>query len=230
MRLKGGDILRRKFEYFYDEENHKVSLLNMPDTRLLQYTNENKSKEYGFEKLFAYILHRDDLKKVFEYTVIYENNKEQSIKEAVFNTAMVTFIRCFTKGKEAGRIPIKINDVASRAPEGDIKGVINKFETIRNKFIAHDQDNFQNMKLGVIVNDAKEQFIGICCLPVKTKVDYLENILILRTLTIISLEYVEEVIDKEYKRAQNYFKSLGYELIKIFPEFEVMPTSLFFNR
>jgi len=219
--------LRRKFEYFYDEENHKVSLLNMPDTRLLQYKNENKSKEYGFEKLFAYILHRNDLKKVFEYTVIYENNIEQSIKEAVFNTAMVTFIRCFTKGKEAGRIPIKINDVASRAPKGDIKGVINKFETIRNKFIAHDQEDYQNLKLGIIVNDANEQIIGVCCPPSKTKIDYPENVLILRTLALISLEYVEVVIDKEYKRANKYFKGQGYDLIKEFPEFEITLTTLF---
>lgn len=222
--------MRREFEYFYDEEKHKISLLNTPDTRLLQYTNENKSKEYGFEKLFAYILHRDDLKKVFEYTVIYENNKDQSIKEAVFNTAMVTFIRCFTKGKEAGRIPIKINDVASRAPEGDIKGVINKFETIRNKFIAHDQENYQNLKLGIIVNDDNKQIIGVCCPPSKTKIDYPENVLILRTIALISLEYVEEVIDKEYKRAKEYFKGQGYDLVKEFPEFEIKLTKLFDKR
>lgn len=219
--------MQKKFEYFYDEENHKVSLLGMPDTRLLEYINESKSKEFGFEKLSAYILHKADLKKVFEYTIIYEKMIEQSVKEAIFNAAMVTFIRCFTKGKEAGRIPIKINDVASRAPQGDIKGVINMFETIRNKFIAHDQEDYQNLRLGIVVNDANEQITGVCCPPSRTKIDYLENILILRTLALISLEYVEEVIDKEYKRAFEYLNGQGYDFVKCFPEFEIKLTTLF---
>lgn len=214
------------YKYDYDEENKKIEIKNVPNARLLEYFNTSESKQYNFEMLHAYILHKADIRKVLSYTEIYENVDQELIKDAIFDSAMITLVRCFTKGKEPGRIPIKIEKVAAKAGGGDPKGVLDIFEIIRNKFIAHDQDDYQNMKLGVVIDDNVKHICGVCCPLIKTNVNYLENIMLIKTLATITLEYIDDVIEKELQRADKYVKSLGYEAVEKFPEFIVSSTSI----
>lgn len=214
------------YKCVYNEENKKIEIKNIPNARLLEYFNASESKQYNFEMLHAYILHKEDIRKVLNYTDIYEKVDQKLIKDAIFDSAIITLVRCFTKGKEPGRIPIKIEKVVAKTRGGDPKGVFDKFEIIRNKFIAHDQDDYQNMKLGVVIDDTVKHIYGVCCPSIKTNVNYLENIMLIRTLAMITLEYLDDVIEKELQRADKYVKSLGYEVVEKFPEFIVSSTSM----
>ncbi|HMN33757.1 MAG TPA: hypothetical protein PKA54_10335 [Chitinophagaceae bacterium] len=181
-------------------------------------------REKRFERLYSYILIKIDLKKATEYLDISIQTEDTTIKEGLFKIALILYIKCFNNSG-GGRIQLPLKKVYKDIP-GEPVECYNKLKKIRDKFIAHDEGDFNEAKLGMVLNENEECIVGIACPEVQSKFDYDETIGILRTLCKVALKANNSFIDKELSIAESYLCQRDFKHVSEYPEMTIVNTQI----
>ena len=92
-------------------------------------------------------------------------------------------------------------------------GCHNKFIEMRNKYYAHDENDFKAAQLGAVLNVDEDKMVGIAYPRSHTKFDYDATISILRRLCQRTKEWVSTKLDKERERVSSYVAQRGYNVL-----------------
>ena len=191
----------------------------LPGYKLVELDkNDKKNKKYS--TLYFRALQHQDLLRALEYLmeIDFDNGKDV-INESLFNMALVRFIKCFANNKGKGR------------PQLDPVNIFKKFESvynkplevfyalkcIRNKFIVHDQEDFNCSKVGLILNEEKRYIENVTAPFIMTHFNYQTNSQMLAQMINMALNFVDEDIDKLNKIVLDDYRSEDFDLVNEFP-------------
>lgn len=93
-----------------------------------------------------------------------------------------------------------------------------KLKRIRDKYIAHDEYDFLNAKLGMVLNENEKCVVGIAYPEMQAKFDYDETLKILQSLCKIALEKVDIYVDEEVHNVEKYLNQRNFEFVSKYPE------------
>lgn len=191
-----------KLEGYYDEEADKF----VP-------TGLKKDQEYleiGQDERFIYlqslVMSGLDLKRAIDYLEIAKTTDSSIVREGLFKIANILYIKCFTKSK--GRKPLDVEKIYQDVPADPI-GCFKKFKYFRDKYIAHDEKDILNAKIGIVVSSALNEAVGLFYTEAQAKFDYYENIEILITLCNIAHQKVEKMCEVETDKALGVIRKEG---------------------
>ena len=116
-------------------------------------------KKYG--DLFSIMLELDSVMKICRFLIKnVDNNKvDPLIKESMWTTAVIKYSRCFKSGKRFG---LK-KDVFSGLL-GEPYKTHKFFMDMRDKHIAHSVNPYEQVNVGLFVDEKKKKIIGVGCL------------------------------------------------------------------
>lgn len=200
-----------KYEFSVEKNTGKMKIDNLPEgVRVLYVPRDNKD-----DRCISYILHEEDLLYCIFYLDKALKTEDTIIKEALFESALIRYIKCFTSSK-SGRKQLNEN-VVYKNYSGDPIGCHRKFKQIRDWYIAHDQQNFMNMKMGIVVN-GNDNVLGAFCPPQNLSFLHDDNINMLLTMCAYALKYVREIRDMELEVVHNKYISLDAKEVNKLPE------------
>lgn len=208
--------MRFNYQYYYDENTNKIHILGLPfKTKYVEVPRENR-----FNKLYSYVLIKMDLLNAIRYLNVSLHTEESIIKEGMFRSALILYMKCFSNSK-SGRTHFSPSVVYRDVPQEPI-ACHEKFENMRNKYIAHDEKDFLFAKLGMVLNEDEEQIVGVVYPELQAKFDYDENIAILQTLCSYALLYTEAQTDIALGEVQEYLSDRDYDIVSNYKEMTVV--------
>ena len=89
----------------------------------------------------------------------------------------------------------------------------NKFMEMRNKYFAHDENNFKASKLGAILNVDAGVMMGVAYPQMQAEFDYFDTMAILRYLCQITQKWVSKRLDSEISSVMRYVEQRGFEVL-----------------
>ena len=111
------------------------------------------------------------------------------------------------------------NKVFSNVP-GEPLGCHAKFKEIRDSYIAHDQNDFLDVRMGLVLQN--NELKGVVCPPVQATFLYEENIEILLAMCRITYCFIVNILDEEVNKIhQKYENEWDIEAIRLLPEMEL---------
>ncbi len=93
-----------------------------------------------------------------------------------------------------------------------------KLKKIRDKYIAHDENDFLKAKLGMVLNENDKCIVGVACPEMQAKFDYNETLRILQSLCKIALEKTEIYIDDEIHNVEQYLRQRNSKIVSKYQE------------
>ena len=163
----------------------------------------------------ALLGHRRDL----EYAEAYLNQMffqadTSLIDGALINSAVQLLVKCFSNPSNMGRCCLDRTKVfrkhAEAIGEKDLTGLFSQFYDARNTVICHDQYNYKENIVGMVVNKTTGIAEDIADLTIRTGYLYKQNQQNLLRLVKITLDYVANHIGKlKNKRMTEYNESFG---------------------
>ncbi len=203
------------YQYSLDEKSGKINIIGMPFlTKFVEVPREKR-----FERLYSYVLIKIDLLNAIKYLEIALNTEDTIIKEGMFRIALILYIKCFNNSGR-GRVQLPLAKTYKDIPGEPIE-CYNKLKTIRDKYIAHDENDFLSAKLGMVLNEDEKCIVGIAYPEIQAKFDYNETLNILQTLCKIALERTDMYIDEQIHIAENYLRERSYEIVSNYSEMVV---------
>lgn len=201
-----------RYQYSFDKETGRMCVTGLPfKTKYVEVPREKR-----FERLYSYGLIKIDLINAMKYLEISLQTADVTIKEGLFRIALVLYIKCFNNSG-GGRSQLSLNKIYQDIAGEPIE-CYKKLKRIRDKYIAHDENDFLNAKLGMILNENEKCMVGVAYPEMQAKFDYDETLKILQSLCKIALEKTEICIDKEIHNAEEYLKQRNFEIISKYPE------------
>ena len=204
---------RFRYQFEVDEKNGKIKVSNLPDdAKLLSVPKDNDDRKY-----LSYTLHRVDLTYAISFLEQALETTDNIIKQALFEAAVIRYIKCFTSSKSRRSCldPSKTYQSVS----GDPVGCHKKFYDIRNTYIAHDEEDFLSIKMGIVLQNNK--MVGVVCPPKHATFSDDENIRILLSLCKHALVFVQNISDKELDRIHTKYKAVDIQTIMTFEEMKI---------
>ena len=201
-------------KFYYDFKIDDVGFIkikNLPGkVELLSAPREKQEEKY-----YSYVLHDTDIKNAISYLEKALQVEDVIEKEALFEAAVIKYIKCFTSSKSGRKqlIPSKVyNNI-----QGDPLGCHMKFKEIRDSYIAHDQNDFLTVRMGLVLQDGELK--GVVCPPMQSVFYYEDNINILLALCKITCSFVENILNEEIDKIHEKYKDeWDIKIIKSFPK------------
>ncbi|MBW4081966.1 hypothetical protein [Paenibacillus sp. S150] len=160
-----------------------------------------------------------DLLRAISYLDISLHTTDMTIKEGMFRIALILYIKCFNNSG-VGRSQLSVNKVY-KSTQGEPIECYKKLKRIRDKYIAHDEIEFLNAKLGMILNENEKCILGIAYPEMQAKFDYDENLIILQSLCKIALERTNLYLEEEIYKVENYLRQRDYESVSKYSEMTI---------
>lgn len=203
------------YEFETDAESGLVKIKNLTDdVKILSAPRDKKEEKY-----YSYTLHYSDIKHAILYLEKALQVEEPIEKDALFEAAIIRYMKCFTSSK-SGRKQLNPNKVFSNVL-GEALGCHAKFKEIRDSYIAHDQNDFLDVKIGLVLQN--NELKGVVCPPVQATFLYEKNIEILLTMCRITYGFIGNILNEEIdKFYQQYKNEWGIETIRLLPEMKVV--------
>lgn len=206
-------MTRFKYQLEVDEKSGKIKAANLPDNvKLLSAPKDDDDRKY-----LSYTLHQVDLTYAILFLEQALKMTDNIIKQALFEAAVVRYIKCFTSSRSR-RSCLNPSKTYQSVP-GDPLGYHKKFYDIRNRYIAHDEEDFIGIKMGIVLQDNK--MVGVVCPPKHATFNYDENIRILLSLCKHALEFVKKFSDRELDRIHAKYKDVDIQTIMTFEEMKI---------
>lgn len=205
------------YEFSIDEEQGLVKISNFSDAILLSIPRERREEKY-----YSYVLHYADIRYAIMYLEKALQVEEFIEKEALFEAAIMRYMKCFTSTKSGRKqlAPEKVYSELLSDSSIDPLGCHKKFKEIRNLYIAHDQNDFLNIRMGIVLQN--DELKGVVCPPRQTMFLYEENISILLTLCKVIYNFVSAEMDEEIAKIhQRYEKEWDIKEIKLLPKMKI---------
>lgn len=204
-----------RYQYILNEETRKIYITGFPfETRYVEVPREKR-----FERLYSYNLIKIDLLKAISYLDISLQTIDMTIKEGMFRIALILYIKCFNNSG-AGRSQLAVNKVY-KDTKGEPIECYKKLKIIRDKYIAHDEIDFLNAKLGMVLNENERSIVGIAYPEMQAKFDYDETLLILKSLCEIALEKTDFYLEEETHKVEDYLRQRNYEIVGGYSEMTI---------
>lgn len=211
-RIKERAVVMNKFDYdFKIDDEGVIKIKNLPDNVELLSAPREKQEE----KCYSYVLHYADIKHAILYLEKALHVEDPIEKDALFEAAIIRYIKCFTSSK-SGRKQLTPSKVYNNI-QGDPLGCHMKFKKIRDSYIAHDQNDFLDVRMGIVLQD--DELKGVVCPPMQATFLYEENINILLTLCRITYNFILDALDEEIDKIHKKYKDeWDIKAIKSFPK------------
>lgn len=163
-----------------------------------------------FKNLYDNVLHLNDLNRALCYLdCMVFNNDKHYINEGLFNAAIISYFKCFTYSK--GRGQLNYNSVYKDIENGNAIKLYNHYKKLRDEFIAHDENDYAQSKVGIIVNTRFRKVMQPIQLGIIAYIAIEENRDKLKLLIEIAIKVVESKIDLENERLFNEYKNISYD-------------------
>lgn len=145
--------------------------------------------------------HRHDLDRALACLSQMFFSKETSLIDGVLiNTAIQLLVRCFSNPSNRGRRKLSYIKVFRKYSmsigQGDLTEQFSMFYDIRNEVIAHDQNDYQNNLVGLIVEKETRRAVDVADITLRTTYLYKQNQEILRRLITVAQKYTNLKIDE----------------------------------
>ncbi|MEQ2677406.1 MULTISPECIES: hypothetical protein [Lachnospiraceae] len=202
------------YEFETDAESSLIKIKNLPDNvKILSAPRDKKEEKY-----YSYTLHYSDINHAILYLEKALQVEAPIEKDALFEAAIIRYMKCFTSSK-SGRKQLNPNKVFSNVP-GEPLGCHAKFKEIRDSYIAHDQNDFLDVRMGLVLQN--NELKGVVCPPVQATFLYEENIEILLAMCRITYCFIVNILDEEVNKIhQKYENEWDIEAIRLLPEMEL---------
>lgn len=198
-----------KYNYEFAVNEHGTILLTgLPfKCRYVEVPRENQ-----FRALYSYVLIDIDLYYAINYLERCAEATNDIERQCFFRMAVIQYAKCYSSSKNGGRSPLNEAKVYKDLA-GDPIGCHHKFIEMRNKYFAHDENDFKYAKLGAVLNVDDHIVAGIAYPRMQAKFDYDNNISILRTLCKKTKNWVQDKLDKETDRISQYIEQKGFDVL-----------------
>ncbi|MBQ7669094.1 MAG: hypothetical protein IJS45_00025 [Clostridia bacterium] len=214
-------MIDTKYEYKYEINEFGVIILNdLPyKNRFVEVPRENR-----FRMLYSYALIDIDLHYAINYLELCNKATRDIERQCFFRMAVIQYAKCYSPSKNGGRPQLDASKVYKNIPDDPI-GCHNKFLIMRNKYFAHDENDFKSSKLGAVLNVDDHKLMGIAYPKMQAKFDYDINITILKTLCQKSKEWVNVRLDNELEKLHKYIEIRGFDVLNGYNELSILNSS-----
>lgn len=194
-------------------DDGQIKILGLPyESKLVEIPRMDR-----FRQLYSYKLSEIDINRVREYLNIARNTEDKIIKDGLFKSAVVTYMKCFAPSK--GRSIIDAKGIYKNIPGA--MDCHKAFKEMRNKYFAHDEMDYKEAQIGIILNVEEKRKAGIVSIDKCSEFVYADNIEILDKLCSIALEQVKALVERELKKADKFYDDIDYEIMNGYPEMQV---------
>lgn len=207
-----------KYDYQYEvDECGTIRLNNLPFVnRYVEIPREEQ-----FRNLYKYVLIDIDINYAIGYLELCTNSITDLERQCFFRMAVILYAKCYLPAQNGGRPQLNAAKVYKGLPD-DPLGCHDKIIEMRNKYFAHDENDFKTSKLGAVLNMDDHRMEGIAYPRMQAKFDYNLTIDILMKLCKKTKEWVGIKLDEEIERIYHYIEQRdfdelnGYENIRVF--------------
>lgn len=213
----GRIVIKMKYGYQYEiGSDGVVHIIDLPfKTKYVEVPREDR-----FRKLYSYVLIKIDLTNALKYLKIAACTTDPIVKDGLFKIAVVLYIKCFSPTQHGGRSNIAENVIYKDIPGEPIK-CHDKFKDMRNKYIAHDENDFLESQLGIVLNTDEKRICGVAYIEKQAQFSYGKSIEILQELCRTSIEKVEKMLEIETEKVHHYLNERDFDVINEYPELKV---------
>lgn len=184
-------------KYQYTIKDNTVSVIEHEnELTVLDFGNWKNERISYYRSLLA---HKRDM----EYAEAYLNQmffgeSTSLIDGALINSSIQILVKCFSNPSGKGRHKLDETKVfrtfAKKIGEEDLTRQFSQFYTARNKVISHDQLNFYENVIGLVVNPANGIAEDIAEITIRTGYLYKQNQELLLKMVHIVLKYLDDQI------------------------------------
>lgn len=202
-------------------ENNAYCMENLPENFRLVKLDAGNEQNRKFRKMFVLPLQYRDLYRALEYiSKIDFDNGDEIVNEALFNSALVLTVKCFTNGKN-GRQHINPEKIFKKQDGNDRpRETYEAFKKIRDSFIVHDQEDFTKARVGLMIDCEQKEVKDVVAPYINTGFNYKINAQLLARLINIALNAIENDMDKEIEDILSYYEKQDFLEIEKFPELD----------
>lgn len=190
-------------KYDYTVADNTVKALGFEDAVTVYDLSSWKPEMINYYR--ALLAHKRDL----EYAEAYLNQMffhtgTSLIDGALINSAIQILVKCFSNPSNMGRGCLDSTKVfrkyAKEIGEQDLTTLFSKFYDARNTIISHDQINFRENIIGLVVENTTGHAEDVAEITIRTAYLYKQNQKTLLQLINVAKSYVESQIEGLRKR------------------------------
>lgn len=183
-------------DYKFTIKNNTVQVVNHNEMTVLDFGNWESGKIGYYKSLLAH-------KKDMEYAETYLNQmfldeNTSIIDGALINSAIQLLVKCFSNPSGKGRRQLDeirvFRTFAKKIGEDDLTRQFSQFYEARNHVISHDQSDFSENIIGLVVNPSSGFAEDIAEFTIRTGYLYKKNQEILLRMVHVVLKYLDEQI------------------------------------
>ena len=205
--------------YDYEYDVNKSGRIILKDLPFLNRYVENPREEQ-FRKLYSYVLINIDLYYALSFLELCTQTVNDIERQCFFRMAVIQYSKCYSPSKNGGRSQIDAARVYKNLPDDPI-GCHDKFIEMRNKYFAHDENDFKALKLGAVLNIDEQKIMGIAYPRMQAKFDYDCTIAILKKLCERTKEWVCTKLDEEVDRVSKYIEQRGFDIVNRYEDLTI---------
>ena len=207
-----------KYNYKYEiDESGVVVLKELPFKN--RYVEVPREKQ--FRMLYSYVLVDIDLYYALEYLQLCSKTTNEIERQCFFRMAVIQYTKCYSPSQNGGRSQLDAPKVYRGLPDDPI-GCHDKFIAMRNKYFAHDENDFKAAKLGAVLNVEDRKVMGIAYPRMQSKFDYDATISVLMQLCQRTREWVQDKLNQEVDRISQYIEQRDYDVLAGYDDLRVL--------
>ena len=177
-------------------------------------------REKQFRKLYSYVLIDIDLCYAISFLEQCAKTTDDIERQCCFRMAVIQYAKCYSPSRNGGRLQLEASKVYRDMPDDPIR-CHDKFIDMRNKYFAHDENDFKASKLGAIIDVDNQRVIGVAYPKMQAKFDYDATISILKQLCQKTKEWVSLRLDQETERISRNIEQRDYDVLNGYKDMRV---------
>ena len=207
-----------KYNYEYEINEYGVVVLKgLPfKSRYVEVPREQQ-----FRSLYSYVLIDIDLYYAISYLDLCFKTNNEIERQCFFRMAVIQYAKCYSPSQNGGRSQLDATKVYRGLPDDPI-GCHNKFIDMRNKYFAHDENDFKALKIGAVLNIDDRKVAGVAYPRMQAKFDYDATISILKQLCQKTKEWVCAKLDNEIARVSQYIEQKDFDVLTGYDDLRVL--------
>lgn len=176
-------------------------------------------REDRFKGLYSHILIKIDLKDALRYLERASKELDYDIRDGLFRMAVISYAKCFSPSKRGGRSPLDVGKIyAGNENEIDCH---ERFIEMRNKYFAHDEKDFKNALVGLLLDVDSQKYIEIIDVAQRGEFAFDDTLKILTILCEQALQKVDDMIVADKESLNSYFEEKPYYEFEGYPEIRI---------
>ena len=198
--------------YIVDKESGILKAENLCfNSKCVEVPREDK-----FRGLYSHILIKIDLENAITYLERAIVEDDYSIKDGLFRIAVISYAKCFSASKRGGRSPLN----AEKIYKGNKEDIYHHkcFVEMRNKYFAHDEKDFKDAMVGLLLNVDSREYVEIIDVALRGEFAFEATLKILRVLCEKNLDEVEIMIKNDKESLRAYFDEKNFCDLEKYPE------------